>query len=209
MITAPEDSSFVLGLLYLTICQALLEQGYADYSFMSATESKRSRRGVICPGANDQMDKPGLEEIKATVSGVLHPAPPLREKELKKEFHVEAAAEQEFLGSEIDFTLVCLSIKHQASSITKIYPKWESTLILRIVILAASVLCRYGFSLSNFSSSCFPELSFNAKLEVLFPVIILILSTRAQLNNSLLFYAFRVSMNPFISPHPQENIAVV
>lgn len=86
------------------------------------------------------------EEIKATVSGVLHPAPPLREKELKKEFHVEAAAEQEFLGSEIDFTLVCLSIKHQASSITKIYPKWESTLILRIVILAASVLCRYGFS---------------------------------------------------------------
>lgn len=31
---APEDSSFVLGLIYLSVYQALPKQGYADYSFM-------------------------------------------------------------------------------------------------------------------------------------------------------------------------------
>lgn len=50
------------------------------------------------------------EEIKTTISEELHLAPCLREKEFKRDFHMEAAALQEFLGSEIDFTLVCLSI---------------------------------------------------------------------------------------------------
>jgi len=60
MITAPENTSFVLGLIYLSVYQALPKRGYADYSFMSDTESKRPRRGVSCPGASDQMDKTGL-----------------------------------------------------------------------------------------------------------------------------------------------------
>lgn len=133
MMTAPGDHSFVLGLIHLSTHRTL--PTYLNYhagnSFMLATESKRPRKSVSCPGARDQMDKPGLRRNQNHATRGNYILPPASERRSLNP--LQGLLPCRALDSEMDSPLRCFSTGHLAPRPNKIYSRWEATHILLVL----------------------------------------------------------------------------
>ena len=163
MMTAQEDHSFVLGLIHLSTHQTL--PTYLNYhvgnSFMLATESKRPRKSVSCPGADDQMDKPGLRRNQNHTTRGNYILPPASVRSFNSCGSC-CPAEPSALKQTLPSTAFPQDTQHPGP--LKSTPNGKLPAFYLCSRLRTPVSCTCGFSLENFALVTLPiflqELSF-------------------------------------------------